>query len=219
MSQTPVLPYTGIRVVELGTLMSGRISSLLLSDQGADVYILADQAHASSHAHKFNTATNAYLNRGKTMMSGLTSEQRTSLIQSADVVVVDGESTECVRSEKQILLRICAALPGDTEFGHLPHDCDDDFLNCLVGIFTDMASSHFLERRVIYTPVQLCSVYAGVIGAVSTAAALVDRESSGLGREIHTSRLASGVSAIGALSLTIDGPNLPKHLVTPKISH
>ena len=70
----------------------------------------------------------------------------------------------------------------------------------------------------VYTPVRLCSIYAAVTGAVACAAALTDRERTGLGREIHASRLAAGIAAIGALSLTVDGPNLPKHLVSAKIS-
>ena len=40
----------------------------------------------------------------------------------------------------------------------------------LTGFFTDMALSWFLDRPVIYTPLKICSIYAGVIGAVATAA-------------------------------------------------
>ena len=54
-----------------------------------------------------------------------------------------------------------------------------------------------------------CSVYAAVNGSVAAAAALVDRERSGQGREIVASRLGSGLSAIGALALTSKG--LPEH--------
>ena len=43
----------------------------------------------------------------------------------------------------------------------------------LTGFFTDMALSWFLDRPVIYTPLKICSIYAGVIGAVATAAGIV----------------------------------------------
>ena len=67
---------------------------------------------------------------------------------------------------------------------------------------------------------KICSIYAGVIGADATAAALIDRTRNGnMGREIHASRLAAGLSAIGALSLKISGPALPEHLQSVKISH
>ena len=71
-----------------------------------------------------------------------------------------------------------------------------------------MALSHFLDRKVVYTPLRLCSAYCGVMAAVACAAALVDRERTNIGREIHASRLASSLAAIGALTLTIDGPKV-----------
>ena len=49
---------------------------------------------------------------------------------------------------------------------------------------------------------------------------MVDRHrNGGIGRDIHASRLAGGLSAIGALSLDIGGPALPKHLESVKVSH
>ena len=69
----------------------------------------------------------------------------------------------------QIVLHVVAALPGDKVFGDLPHDCDEGLLLAVTGFFTDMALSWFLDRPVIYTPLKICSVYAGVIGAVATA--------------------------------------------------
>ena len=91
----------------------------------------------------------------------------------------------------QIVLHVVAALPGDKViaifekilkihvfsevfnfqvFGHLPHDCDEGLLLALTGFFTDMALSWFLDRPVIYTPLKICSIYAGIIGACATAA-------------------------------------------------
>ena len=67
------------------------------------------------------------------------------------------------------MLHVVAALPGDKVFGDLPHDCDEGLLLAVTGFFTDMALSWFLDRPVIYTPLKICSIYAGVIGAVATA--------------------------------------------------
>ena len=63
-------------------------------------------------------------------------------------------------------------------------------------------SGPILNRPVIYTPIPLPSVYCAVNGAVAAVAALVDRLRTGLGREIIASRLAGGLSAIGALSMS-----------------
>ena len=48
----------------------------------------------------------------------------------------------------------------------------------------------------------------------------IDRaRNGGVGRDVHASRLAGGLSAIGALSLNIGGDALPKHLESVKVSH
>ena len=97
------------------------MTARLFADQGAEVFIVAD--HDCKNAKEFNSETNAYLNRGKTKFDSLSVDKKADLIKSADLVIVDGESDECQRSEKQLLLRICAALPGDEKYGYLPHDC------------------------------------------------------------------------------------------------
>ena len=118
---------------------------------------------------------------------------------------------------RRSVLRVTAAIPGDEIYGHLAADCSEDLLSALVGIFTDMAASgRLLGRPVIYTPLPICSVYAGVLGAIAVGAAIVDRERTGAGREIIASRLAGGLSAIGALTLTSSG--IPTHLAPASLS-
>jgi len=95
------LPWSGIRIAECSTQLTGRLAALLFADQGADVLILADQKNNKS-VDEFNSETNAYLNRGKTFMHGLNNDKRTELLNSCDVVIVDGESTEWVRKNEQV---------------------------------------------------------------------------------------------------------------------
>ena len=107
------------------------------------------------------------------------------------------------RGPHQILMRIMTALPGDEVYGYLPHDCSEDLIKAVVGFFSNMSvSGPILDRPVIYTPLPLPSIYCAVNGAVAAVSALVDRLRTGLGREIIASRLAGGLSAIGALSMT-----------------
>ena len=221
---TGKLPYQGIRVVELNaSLLSGRLTGVLFADQGAEVIIL-DSGNKNGRKltdgdEKSETAVNDFLNRNKIRPINYSNEEQVKILKGADVIIVDGEAV-VAREEHQIVLHVVAALPGDKVFGHLPHDCDEGLLLALTGFFTDMALSWFLDRPVIYTPLKICSIYAGVIGADATAAALIDRTRNGnKGREIHASRLAAGLSAIGALSLNISGPALPEHLESVKISH
>lgn len=193
------LPYNGIRIIESSKTLTGRLAGLLFADQGAEVLIERKSGYKPNEHDE-------YLDRNKTSVPpGSLADT-----SSADVIIVDGDA-KVDRSPAQIVLRITAALPGDEAYGHLPADCSEDLLNALVGFYTDMGTtSRILGRPVIYTPLPLCSVYAGVNGAVATGAALADRERCGLGREVIASRLAGGLSAIGALALTSNG--LADHL-------
>ena len=198
------LPYAEIRIIELSQTLAGRLAGLLFADQGAEVLVEREPGYESDEHDE-------YFDRGKTAVP----PDSLADTSSADVIIVDGEAG-IDRSPAQILLRITAALPGDEVYGHLPADCSEDLLNALVGFYTDMGTtSRILGRPVIYTPLPLCSVYAGVDGAVAVGAALADRERCGRGREITASRLAGGLSAIGALALTSKG--IPDHLAPTEI--
>jgi crotonobetainyl-CoA:carnitine CoA-transferase CaiB-like acyl-CoA transferase len=193
----PALPYQDVRIIEKSTTLTGRLAGLLFADQGAEVFV-------ERAADRLTDDLDGYLDRGKIAVpqGGLTDTS------SADVLIADETAS---RSDAQIVLRVTAALPGDEVYGHLAATCSEDLLNALVGIFTDMLTlGRRLGRPVVYTPLPICSVYAGVNGAIAVAAALADRERTGNGREIIASRLAGGLSAIGALTLTSSG--IPPHL-------
>jgi len=214
------LPYEGICVLEKSGLLSARLIGLLLADQGAQVLVAqsdaASQAPPNAGAQHHDPSLHfghldPYLNRGK----GLLQTSGAQESAAADIIIVQGNAPVAVQPW-QILVRVLAALPGDASYGHLPADCSEDLLSATLGFFTDMAlSAKALQRPVIYTPLPLSSVYAGVIGAVSVGAALTERLRSGSGCEIYASRLAGGLAAMGALALTQKG--LPPHLdLAPK---
>ncbi len=193
-------PLQGVRVIERSAVLSGRLTGWLLADQGAEVYVERGTGATPG------SLDDAFFDRGKIAVPPGSTEDATS----ADIVIVDG-GAQAVRAPHQVLVRIMAALPGDDAYGDLPHDCSEDLINAISGFFTNMSvSGPLLNRPVIYTPVPLPSVYCGVNAAVAAVAALVDRQRTGLGREILASRLAGGLSAIGALSITSEG--LPKFL-------
>jgi crotonobetainyl-CoA:carnitine CoA-transferase CaiB-like acyl-CoA transferase len=197
-------PYEGIRIIELSKTLAGRLAGLLFADQGAEVLVEREAGYEPDEHDE-------YFDRNKLAVppGGLADTA------SADVIIVDGDA-HIDRQPAQTVLRITAAVPGDEAYGHLAADCSEDLLNALVGFYTDMGTtSRILGRPVIYTPLPLCSVYAAVDGAVAVGAALADRERCGQGREIIASRLAGGVSAIGALALTSEG--IPDHLAPTEI--
>jgi len=192
-------PYNGIRLIELSSTLAGRLAGLLFADQGAEVFV-ERPADFKPDEH------DEYFDRNKIAVPPGGLQDTTT----ADIIIVDG-GTKIERSPSQIVLRITAALPGDEIYGDLDANCSEDLLNALVGFFTNMATvGKFVGRPVIYTPLPLCSVYAGVNGAIATGAALVDRIRCGKGREVTSSRIAGGLSAIGALALISKGE--PEHL-------
>lgn len=193
------LPYAGVRVVESSATLSGRLVGLLFADQGASV-------QCSNASARGGQEVDSYLDRGKQLVTS------SALADAghADVVIVDGDAA-VPRRPSQIVLRVTAALPGDEHYGHLPANCREDLLSATLGFFTDMAlTGPVLGRPVIYSPLPVSSVYTGVNGAVAVAAALARRLRTGGGCEIVASRLAGGLSAIGALAVTNSG--LPPHL-------
>ena len=195
---TEKLPFASVRVIELSQTLTGRLTGLMFADQGAQVFVERDKPSTDFD--------DAYFDRGKFLLPA----RGLADTSSADVIIVDGDAP-VKRLPHQIVMRVVAALPGDEAYGYLPANCSEDLINALVGFFTNMSvTGPMLGRPVIYTPLPLSSVYAGVNGGVAVAAALVDRERTGLGREVHASRLAGGLSAIGALALTSSG--LPPHL-------
>ena len=199
-----LLPLSGISVVEYGTGLAGRLAGLLLADQGATVFVCREKGEPAT--------LDVYLDRGKHIHAG------TELAWSAgaDVVIRDGIDTG-ERSHRQIRLAITAVLPGEDAYP-FPDSVGDDILKAVTGFYTDLAITRkLLGDDVLYTPLPLCSIYAGVIGATAVGAALVDRIRYGAGRDIVVSRLAAGLSAVGALALEVDG--IPEHLKTcPLIS-
>jgi crotonobetainyl-CoA:carnitine CoA-transferase CaiB-like acyl-CoA transferase len=195
------LPFSGIRIHELSQTLTGRLAGQLFADQGATVLI--------QRAALALDVAGRYLDRGKQALYPGELHNHTE----ADIIIVDG-NTVVDRDSHQIILRVTAALPDDMIYGDLPADCPEGLLSALVGFFTNMAMlGPSLGRPVIFTPLALCSIYAGVLGATAAAASLVDRTRTGLGRDITISRLAAGLSAIGALSVEQTG--LPSNIDAP----
>src|SRR5271163_483538 len=171
-----LLPLSGLSVAECSTGLAGRLAGLLLADQGATVVICREGGEP--------TPLDAYLNRGK--HTHATTERAWSA--GADVVIRDGID-KGERIHAQIRLAITAVLPGETAY-LFPDNVGDDILKAVSGFYTDLAlTRRLLGDNVVYTPLPLCSVYAGVVGATAVGAALLDRVRYGVGRDIVISRL------------------------------
>jgi len=187
--------------METGTALAARLAGVLLADQGAEVFAL-------DHGRPSNEGLDDYLDRGKLLLPAAV----LSDVQEIDIIIA-GSETITRSNDAQIALSFPPVAPGDVEFD-LPHDASDDLLNALVGFYTDLGvTSKLLGNSVTYTPLPICTVYAAVLGAVASMAALTDRERCGAGRDIVIPRLAAGLSAIGVLALDLEG--LEPYLLPP----
>src|SRR5947209_4147454 len=123
-------PLRGVRVIERSAMLSGRLAGLLLADQGAEVFVERGTGAAPGGLD------DAFFDRGKVaVLPGVTADSA-----SADIVIVDGRA-QVARAPHQVLVRIVAALPDDEAYGHLPHDCSDNLINAIGGVFTNMSVS------------------------------------------------------------------------------
>ena len=99
VTEKPRLPFEGVRIVEKAGLLSGRLTGLLFADQGAEVLVLDPSEGAD---------VDSYLNRGKIAIS-----ESDVALDSADIIIVDGEDDSIARLPHQIMMRTVAALPGE----------------------------------------------------------------------------------------------------------
>src|SRR5271156_653535 len=155
------LPLQGVRVLERSGALAGRLTGLLLADQGAAVFALDHDDAAEENIDQ-------YLNRGKNLVPA----HVLAADENADILIGD---IGAARLPWQISLGFTAAVPGDEDCDVAP-DASYDLLNGMIGFYTDLCiAGRLLGREVIYTPLPLCSVYAAVLGATAVCAALADR--------------------------------------------
>ena len=96
-------------MVERSTVLSGRLSGLLLADQGAEVFIERGAGGSPGGLD------DAFFDRSKIAVPPGGIDDLTS----ADIIIVDGD-VQVARAPQQLLIRIVAALPGDEVYGDLP---------------------------------------------------------------------------------------------------
>lgn len=193
----PAAPLQGVLVHERSSGLTGRLTGLLLADQGASVVACRPAAPAE--------ALDLYLDRGKRRLPG---PERPSG-GPAVVVIQDGAFGD-ERPHGQVRLAVTSVLPGEADYP-FSDDVGDDMLKAVLGFYTDLAvTRRHLGDEVVYTPLPMCSVYAGVLGAIAVGASLAELYRRPAGRGIVMSRMAAGLSALGALLVEVGG--LPEHL-------
>ena len=207
-------PLTGIRVLDLSTMLAGPWCADILGDQGADV-IKVEVPGSGDHVRSLRNRSGGLpsmfvnINRSKRSIElNLKDEEGRlaflELVGGADVVVqnfrpgvVDrlGIGYECARAANPAIVYL--SLSGFGERGPYAHKrVYDPVVQALSGLTTIQAGSDDERPRLIRTvlPDKLTAVTA----AQAVTAALLARESTGVGQHVRLSMLDSVVAFLWA---------------------
>ena len=197
-------PFDGIRVIDLTSMVSGPLATMILADQGADV--IKVEAPSGDHARQVATARGgfsaSFLNNNRNKRSvvldlknpdGLAALRR--LVAGADVVVQNfrpgvadrigvGEAT--LRDIKPDLIYVSIAGFG-FDGPYVKKPVFDPLIQALSGLTTVQAGSDAERPRLVRTI--LPDKLTGVQASQAIAAALFARERTGEGQHVTLSML------------------------------
>lgn len=202
-------PFTGIRILDFTSMVSGPLATMTLADQGADV--IKVEAPSGDHARRVATRRGGFSasflinNRNKRSIvldlktkSGLATVER--MIAAADVVVQNfrpgvadrigiGEAAARAINPKLIYVSI-SGFGSDGPFAHKP--VFDPLIQATSGLTTVQAGSDDARPRLVRTI--LPDKLTGIQASQAIAAALFARERSGEGQHIQLSMLDTVVA-------------------------
>ena len=203
-------PLDGYRIIDLTTMISGPLATMMLADQGADVIkveppVTGDHVRSSGHGAAQLTASFLNNNRNKRSIAlDLKTEKGRSallrLAETADVFVQNFRPGVVERlgvGEKEIRevapQIIYVSISGFGEQGPWAHKpVYDPIVQALSGLTTIQAGSDDARPRLVRTI--LPDKLTGVKGAQAITAALLARAKSGEGQHVRLSMLDSVIA-------------------------
>lgn len=214
----------GTRVVEFGGGIAASLASMILADLGANVIkVEPPEGDATRVTPAFET-----WNRGKrSIRMDLGSEAGRSaaldFCRAADVVVLgwddDTESFPLSTVELSNLrpeLICCEIPPFAEEFEHRGR-VSEELIAAAAGLYYPSVSFDRFERP-LFTPLPFASTYAGMIAATTIGAALVARDTSGMGQIITVPIHSAIFLAIGFSLMKIDGNDPVRWALHPLVT-
>jgi crotonobetainyl-CoA:carnitine CoA-transferase CaiB-like acyl-CoA transferase len=214
----PDAPLGGIRVVNLGSGWAGRLASMLLADQGADVLEIVKPGSESQPA-------DALLDRGKRLWAlDLKDEAGNARCRAAagdaDLVIENmrtgavaklGLDHSALAGEGRIYLSLPGFAAGDPNRDLAAWE---GTIDAALGVYTNISpAGPVLGGEPIYSAIPMASAYGGILGAVSAAMALYHRQRTGQGQFIEVPLADAVMSAMALLIAEVEGQpsryNLP----------
>ncbi len=214
----PEAPLAGIRVANLGSGWAGRLASMLLADQGADVLEIVKPGR---DAKPFD----ALLDRGKRLWTldlkdDADNARCKSAALKADLIIENmrsgavaklGLDHAALASDGRIYISLPGFAAGDPK-RELP--AWEGTINAALGVYTNISpAGSVLGGEPIYSAIPMASAYGGILGAVSASMALYYRERSGQGQFIEVPLADAVMAAMALLIAEVEGQpsryNLP----------
>jgi len=205
-------PLEGVRAINLGGAWAGRVATMLLADQGADVIDIARPGRETHPA-------DGLMDRGKRVVEidlksadGLA--QARELASGADIVIDNmrpgsagrlGLGYDTLKGGGSAPVYV--SLPGFAE-GDPNRDAHawEGVINASVGVFTDISPlGQLLGGDPVYTAIPMASAYGGVHGALAASLGLYHRRRTGAGQRIEVPLADAVMSAMAILVAKFEG--------------
>jgi crotonobetainyl-CoA:carnitine CoA-transferase CaiB-like acyl-CoA transferase len=215
-------PLAGVRVLSLGGIWAGRLASMLLADQGAEVIEINNPAATPS-------SPRALLSRGKHEIGlDLASEngrrEAKRLATDAHIVIDNLGAGRSARfgldyltlkasNEKLVYVSMPAAATGTSSEGTGEWEGS---IAASVGVYTDIHSlGPVLGGKPTFTAIPMASAYGGVHAAIAASAGFFNRLTTGQGSHIEVPLRDALLSAMALLIMKIE--NQPQYFDLPPV--
>ena len=203
-------PLTGYRILDLSTVISGPLATMLLADQGADVVkveSISAPDHARGAGHGENEFTATFLNNNRNKR-GVALDLKTpsgvevlkKLAATADVFIQNfrpgvverlGIGEEVIREIRPDIIYV--SISGFGEQGPMSHKpVYDPIIQAISGLTTIQAGSDEERPRLVRTI--LPDKLTAMTTAQAVSSALAHKEKSGEGQHVRVSMLDAVVS-------------------------
>ena len=214
----PDAPLAGIRIVNLGSGWAGRLASMLLADQGADVLEIVKPGRESR-------PVDVLLDRGKRLWTlDLKDEADNARCREAaldaDLVIENmrdgavaklGLDHAALGGDGRIYISLPGFAAGDPK-RELP--AWEGTIDAALGVYTNISpAGPVLGGEPIYSAIPMASAYGGILGAVSASMALYHRQRTGQGQFVEVPLADAVMAAMALLIAEVEGQpsryNLP----------
>lgn len=205
-------PLEGVRVLNLGGIWAGRVASMLLADQGAEVIEV-------NHPDREDALHDASLGRGKVALSANLKDPADQsrilhLADQADIIIDNlgagraarfGLDYASIRKGNPSVVYI--SMPGFAQGSEWDGVAAfEGTIGASVGVYTDIhALGPVLGGPPIFSSVPMASAYGGVHAAIAATMAYLGRIKTGVGRQMEVPLADALLSAMALLIMKVEG--------------